>query len=150
MMRAPASGFLALCCLRKAIKPGISCSARRISLRPNSASARFFTLKGSRPAAFAAANGCIFSATVAIVLFSFGSLLGPPSRGSEKQGRTSCLGVWSQRDYASVIEAGIVEHFANVFVREPEPDMAHLLPVVLPVVGQHVDDQDAGARLESA
>ena len=37
MMRAPASGFFAPCCVRSAIRPGISCSARRISLRPNSA-----------------------------------------------------------------------------------------------------------------
>ena len=38
---------------RSAIRPGISCSASRISLRPNSASDRSFTLNGSRPAAFA-------------------------------------------------------------------------------------------------
>jgi hypothetical protein len=30
--------------LRNAIRPGISCSARRISLRPNSACDRSFTL----------------------------------------------------------------------------------------------------------
>ena len=36
---------------RSAISPGISCSASRISLRPNSASDRSFTLYGSRPAA---------------------------------------------------------------------------------------------------
>ena len=45
MMRAPASGFFAPCCLRSAIRPGISCSARRISLRPNSASDRSFDLE---------------------------------------------------------------------------------------------------------
>ena len=42
---------------RSAIRPGISCSASRISLRPNSASERSLTLCGSRPADFAAANG---------------------------------------------------------------------------------------------
>src|SRR5712691_4577945 len=70
MTRAPASGFLAPCCARSAIRPGISCSARRISLRPNSACERSFTLKGSRPAVFAATNGCIFSVAVAICLSS--------------------------------------------------------------------------------
>src|SRR5215471_18215476 len=141
MMRAPASGFLAACCRRSAMSPGISCSARRISLRPNSASARFFTLNGSRPAAFAAANGCIFSATVAIVVFSFGSLPGPPSRRREKQARTFGLCVWRQRDDARVVEAAIVEDFADVLVGKPEPHVAHLLPVVLSIVRQHVDDE---------
>ena len=67
MMRAPASGFLPAYCVRSAIRPGISCSARRISLRPNSASDRSCTLNGSRPAALAAANGCSFSVTVAML-----------------------------------------------------------------------------------
>ena len=48
--------------------PGISCSARRISLRPNSASARSGTLKGSRPALRAASNACISVTAVAIVI----------------------------------------------------------------------------------
>ncbi len=43
-MRAPASGWLGPYSSRSAIRPGISCSARRISLRPNSASARSATL----------------------------------------------------------------------------------------------------------
>ncbi len=37
-MRAPASGFDSPYSLRSAIRPGISCSARIISLRPNGAS----------------------------------------------------------------------------------------------------------------
>src|SRR5437667_3550404 len=68
--RALASGLLPACCLRRAMRPGISCSARRISLRPNSASERSFTLYDSRPADFAAAKAWRFSTTVAI-----GSLL---------------------------------------------------------------------------
>ena len=43
-MRAPASGWLAPNSSRSAIRPGISCSARRISLRPYSASDRSATL----------------------------------------------------------------------------------------------------------
>src|ERR1700756_5133400 len=45
VIRAPASGWLAAYSRRVAISPGISCSARRISLRPNSASDRSATLK---------------------------------------------------------------------------------------------------------
>jgi hypothetical protein len=68
--RAPASGLLLPCCVRSAIRPGISCSASRISLRPNSASDRSFTLNGSRPIAVAAANGCIFSVSVGMYVLS--------------------------------------------------------------------------------
>ena len=45
MMRAPLSGCAAANSSRVFIRPGISCSARRISLRPNSASERSATLK---------------------------------------------------------------------------------------------------------
>ncbi|SKU20233.1 Uncharacterised protein [Mycobacteroides abscessus subsp. abscessus] len=43
-MRAPLSGNTSAYSRRSAIRPGISCSARRISLRPNSASERSATL----------------------------------------------------------------------------------------------------------
>ena len=42
-IRAPASGFDSPYCSRMAISPGISCSARPISLRPNSARFRSAT-----------------------------------------------------------------------------------------------------------
>ena len=45
VMRAPASGCVAAYSLRIAIRPGISCSARVISLRPKSARERSATLK---------------------------------------------------------------------------------------------------------
>jgi hypothetical protein len=45
VIRAPASGWLGPNSLRMAIRPGISCSASRISLRPNSARERSATLK---------------------------------------------------------------------------------------------------------
>ena len=53
MMRAPLSGWLAPYSSRMAIRPGISCSASLISLRPKSASERSATLK-SRPVAIGA------------------------------------------------------------------------------------------------
>jgi hypothetical protein len=48
MTRAPASGFALAYSARIAISPGISCSASRISLRPNSASDRSATLNAGR------------------------------------------------------------------------------------------------------
>ncbi|CAM5684882.1 hypothetical protein SVIOM342S_00878 [Streptomyces violaceorubidus] len=46
--RAPASGWVSAYSLRIAIRPGISCSARVISLRPNAARERSATLKSCR------------------------------------------------------------------------------------------------------
>src|SRR5438552_366276 len=48
MIFAPLSGCLPRYSSRVDMRPGISCSAKRISLRPHSASARSFTLKGGR------------------------------------------------------------------------------------------------------
>ncbi len=47
MILAPLSGFAEPNSARVAMSPGISCSARRISLRPNSASERSATLKSN-------------------------------------------------------------------------------------------------------
>ena len=41
-----------------------------------------------------------------------------------------------------------VEHPVQVIVREPEPDVTHLLPVALAVVRQHVGDDDPAARFQ--
>ena len=39
---------------------------------------------------------------------------------------------------------------ADLILREPEPDVAHLLAVALAIVRQHVDDEHAAARLQHA
>ena len=57
VMRAPARGWLAAYSARIAISPGISCSARPISLRPNSARDRSATLKGRGEVMTAAPSG---------------------------------------------------------------------------------------------
>src|SRR6266550_2038226 len=67
MIFAPASGCFPLYSARSAISPGISCSARRISLRPYSASSRSLTLYGSRPASIAVVNVFIGSVIVPTV-----------------------------------------------------------------------------------
>src|SRR5881296_1018864 len=142
MMRVPASGFLLAYCFRRDISPGISCSARRISLRPNSASERSFTLNGSRPAAFAAVNGCIFSVTVAICLSSFFAAL--PFGGlrafrafvfsclhtrCDEQSRPLGLRVRRQRNNLHVLESTGAQESLHVFVAEPEPHVTHLLAI---------------------
>ena len=48
-MRAPASGCASPYSVRSAIRPGISCSAREISLRPKPARERSATLKSASP-----------------------------------------------------------------------------------------------------
>ncbi len=72
MIRAPASGCLPSYRLRIAISPGISPSASRSSLRPNSARPRSATLNGTRPAALARSYAC---ATLAVAICS------SPSKG---------------------------------------------------------------------
>jgi len=47
VIRAPLSGCLSANSRRMAMSPGISCSASRISLRPNSANPRSATLKSA-------------------------------------------------------------------------------------------------------
>src|ERR1700674_5063764 len=161
MMRAPASGFLAPCCFRSAIRPGISCSARRISLRPNSACERSFTLYGSRPAAFAAANGCIFSVTVAIsLLLCLAGVIRRPSvrrpspsgprRRCDEQSRALRPGIGRQGNDPNVLEAGPGQQSLHMLLAEPEPHVAHLLPIVLAIVRLHVDEDHAAAGLQDA
>src|SRR5262245_20441014 len=142
--RAPASGFCAPYCRLSAMSPGISCSARRISFRPKSASARSFTLKGSRPAAFAAAKGCSFSTTVAIVLSPL------CTSGRDEQSRTFRSRIGGQRHDGDLLEPSVAEQAADVRLRETEPDVAHLLLVAFAVVGEHVGDHDAAAGCDDA
>jgi hypothetical protein len=80
LIRAPARGLLAPCCLRSAINPGISCSASLISLRPKSACERSLTVR------LAARHLCRsermhFSVAVVIAspLFDRGGLKGRPT-----------------------------------------------------------------------
>src|SRR5262249_50632949 len=78
VMRAPRSGCVRAYSARTAISPGISCSARVISLRPNSASERSATLNGrdsagmSAPVLFSGLSG----GARRIVIMTF-VLLGP-------------------------------------------------------------------------
>src|SRR6266542_4948584 len=170
MMRAPASGFAAPCWRRKAIRPGISCSARRISLRPYSASDRSLTLYGSRPAAFAASNAWSFS-TAIVMHFSFTRLATKARKHEEElhpfrvfvsswlhlflscrdeQSRSLRTRVWRQRNDTDALESCVIQHPGDVILRESEPDVAHLLTVALSIVGQHVGDDQAATRLQHA
>src|SRR5690606_7119481 len=57
-------GFFGPNSARVAISPGISCSARRISLRPNSASERSATLKSKAMRLNSSPEGCALSLRV--------------------------------------------------------------------------------------
>src|SRR5690554_1852216 len=125
-----------------AIRPGISPSASRSSLRPHSASPRSATLYGSRPAAFAASKACVFSLrTVAIR-----SLLSTQPHGCVEPGSLFlCHGreqrgparvrIRRQRPDANGCEAGAGQEARDLLLREPEPHVAHPLLVFLPIVG---------------
>ena len=57
----PASGFASRYSARTDIRPGISCSASRISLRPHSARLRSATLNDGRPVAVASGAVSVIS-----------------------------------------------------------------------------------------
>ncbi len=80
VMRTPLSGLAAAYFARMDMRPGISCSATAISLRPHSASERSLTLKSclAAPLPFLAARrflGALGSLTVAIFVSGFVSCL---------------------------------------------------------------------------
>src|SRR5687767_3539574 len=134
-----------------AIRPGISPSARRSSLRPHSASPRSATLYGTRPAAWAASYACIFSLrTVAI---TSPSLLIQRRRFHayrRKQRRPLRVGIRRQHPHSDVGKPRAGEKPFDLLVRETEPHVAHLLLVLLPVVRQHIDDEHATAGTKRA
>src|SRR5262245_34282134 len=87
-MRAPLSGCVAAYFLRMAMRPGISCSAMAISLRPHSASDKSATANSGL--AVAAALDRDFLVTVAILLaLRLGSFHLP--RLHDDSGATICL-----------------------------------------------------------
>src|SRR5215813_3001192 len=126
------------------MSPGISCSARRISLRPNSASARSFTLYGTRPALAAVSNGCV---STAVGIFT------PSRRASgrrDEERRTFRVWVDWQRDETDVLEAGTSEQPSQLVLAEAQPDVPHLFLILLAVVRQHVAQDDSSSRLQRA
>src|SRR4051812_20468101 len=124
------------------MRPGISCSARRISLRPQSARPRSATLYGGRADFAAASNACIFSnRTVAIA----SPLLRTCCDCGEK-GWPLRIGIDRQRSHARVLESCGVQVLDDLFFRKPEPHVAHLLLIFLVMVREHVDDEDLRAR----
>src|SRR5687768_6404612 len=124
-----------------AIRPGISPSARRSSLRPHSARPRSATLYGTRPAALAASYACIFSfSTVDIRSLSLSMRLRLHCCRRKQRG-SLCIGISRQQAHPDIAESRIRQQLSDVFLGEPEPYMAHLLLVLLPLVRQHVDNE---------
>src|SRR5580765_4159902 len=135
------------------MRPGISSSARRISLRPHSASARSATLNGDRPALVARSKG--WAVSVAVVI-SGSLVISALVRGSgpayARRGQTPYLCSRSRRyEKPRAFRGGVFRHCVNlhvrksrvrqqaahVFVGKPEPHVAHLLAVVFAFVREH-------------
>src|ERR1035437_3728947 len=150
MIFAPARGFFPLYSARRAMSPGISYSARRISFRPNSASERSFTLNDSRPAVRAASSGCGAAASVAIGRLSAVSvgLLFVQHGGKVRRSLRVCGR--GQRREAARFEASLLAPARELFFTEAEPDVTHRLPVFGAVVRHHVHDQHACVLPERA
>ena len=87
--RAPCSGRASAYSRRSSIRPGISCSASRISLRPNSASDRSATAKSIPPSSWKrrpAVSGAVLVTSGMVGVVVMGS--GPPRRARCGPGRT--------------------------------------------------------------
>ena len=121
MMRAPLSGCAAAYSSRIDIRPGISCSARRISLRPNSASERSATLKsvsvesGGRRHAVSIGSVSVAAASSALVLLL---LPAQPVVGGDVSGRRGSASNHSSTARAQLGVAAQAQREADV--REAE------------------------------
>src|SRR5688572_7779244 len=150
MIRAPASGFAFLCSARMAIKPGISCSASRISFRPHSASPRSFTLKAGRSSALGAGRTVVVidlmsplkdQSVLQTANCNQRSAL-PGSRGHE-QFRPFCSGIPRQGNHLHVLEPCLLQPFRHLGARKAEPDVTHALAEFSLVMWCEVDQEQA-------
>src|SRR5436190_1131917 len=90
--------------------------------------------------AFAAANGCIFSVTVAI---------SSPCTCYE-QPRTLGTAIGRQWNGPNIQEPSVREEALDILLRKAHPDVPHLLLIVFAIVRQHVDDDHTPAWLDDA
>ena len=67
------------------------------------------------------------------------------SRCSRKQRGALCLGISRQQSRPDIAESRIRQELSDLLLREPEPHVAHLLLILLPLVRQHIHDQHAPA-----
>src|SRR6266542_756746 len=105
VMRWPLSGFFAAYSLRTAMRPGISFSARSISLRPHSARPRSFTLNSRRGAAFFGARAVLGILLVSLVGSGDLSGLRGAGRVGDEEGRPLRAGLRRKRVAAGIVEA---------------------------------------------
>jgi hypothetical protein len=139
-----------------AIRPGISCSASRISLRPNSGERQILELErlaGRRP--FAASNGCIFSVTVAIQ-FSFSrrafvSSWLHLSSSAVARNNPGPFAFVSDASGTTRIDSNTVDCSSMRTLRsgKPEPDVSPSADDIVAVVRQHVGDDEASPGLRT-
>src|SRR5215204_1523949 len=153
MTRAPASGCLPRYSARIDMRPGISCSASWISLRPHSASERSATLKAGRSVALLTRVGAV---AVAIVGKGLGNRFGEQGSNSGGSRRTSeqrwapGVGIGRQWRESNGVEAGRDEPLLHALAREAEPGVAHRRAILVAVVREHVDDEQAAPLAQRA
>src|SRR5262245_14030782 len=141
VMRWPFRGCAAAYSLRTAMSPGISCSARVISLRPHSASWRSATRCSRVPLSVLG--------TVVVVVIAFSSSTGFrewPLEGGHEESRPRCAGLGRELAEGTKKEARGLGEPRDVLAVEAEPLLPHPLAEVLVIVRQEVDHDAAPGR----
>src|SRR5579863_5972902 len=138
VIRCPCKGCAPAYSLRMAMRPGISCSARTISLRPHSARPRSATLNSKLP--------CLAGADIIVVMFSLSFLRscaktddssGLRPRGQHER-RSFRLGLGRQRARTPAAETRFTQHLRERFRVEAQARLSHLPLKVLTIVAQQV------------
>src|SRR5690606_31686448 len=144
-----------------------SCSASRISFRPNSASPRSFTLNGSRPTSRAAAKAWTVSIAVLTLLSSTLGCLADGSprarslersgnphlltlrpRGRSEQHRSLRIRIRRELHVTRALHAGFLRPSDHLLPPETQPEVPHPRPVPLALVRHQIHHQDPPTRPE--
>src|ERR671912_720169 len=66
----------------------------------------------------------------------------------DEERRSFCRRVAGERGDPRADESSLAEQPLDLFLSESQPDVPHLLPILLAIVRQHVAEQDASARTQ--
>ena len=160
MMRAPASGFLRAVLLAQRHQPGhlllgepdllaAELGERQVLHLVRLAAGGFRggeRMQSSRSAVAICLSPCMRADHERVMCRRGSALVATLRSGCDEQPRALRSRIRRQRDDPDVVEPALVEHSPHVLVGEAEPHVAHLLPVALAIVRQHVDDEQRGRR----
>src|SRR5688500_1075389 len=147
MIFAPLSGCLPRYSARTVISPGISCSARRISLRPHSASERSATLNAGRSAACADSRRAN-SAIPMNVFLCDETLTFALLRNHREHRGPFRLRIGGENPVPRDRQARVGHPGANLLLGNALPDVSHLRREVLALMGSEIEDDQAAGRRE--